>query len=264
MARVVAVTLGLDTVPGTTITRYCSSSVQTTRMAMHAIRAGEGHVFISAGVEAVSRAARGTADNPPVDPTADPRSRAGNPWTNIIYERAQGESAARAAGGTGVWHDPRQDGELPDVYVAMGQTAENVAGLRSVSQGRAGRVRLPFPESRRSRCGGRLLEAGDHAADHVRRHGGRCRRLPARRHHDRRTGRSEAGLPAGRHDHGRKRLPAERRCRRAGDHERHQGRRAGHHPAGPGHRHRCVGALAGDHGPRTRSRPAARRSPWPA
>ena len=134
MARVVAVTLGLDTVPGTTITRYCSSSVQTTRMAMHAIRAGEGHVFISAGVEAVSRAVRGSADNPPVDPTADPRSRAGNPWTNIIYERAQGESAARAAGGTGVWHDPRQDGELPDIYVAMGQTAENVAGLRSVSR----------------------------------------------------------------------------------------------------------------------------------
>ncbi len=134
MARVVAVTLGLDTVPGATITRYCSSSVQTTRMAMHAIRAGEGHVFISAGVEAVSRAALGSADNPPVDPAADPRSRVGNPWTNGIYQRAQGESAARAAGGAGIWYDPRQDGELPDVYVAMGQTAENVAGLRTVSR----------------------------------------------------------------------------------------------------------------------------------
>ena len=54
MARVVAVLLGLDNVPGATITRYCASSVQTTRMAMHAIRAGEGDVFISAGVECVS------------------------------------------------------------------------------------------------------------------------------------------------------------------------------------------------------------------
>src|SRR5207302_10352158 len=108
VGRAVAVIAGMDHLPGVTVNRYCSSSLQTTRMAMHAIRAGEGHVFISAGVETVSRAARGTADNPPVDPSADPRSRAGNPWTNVIFERAQGESAARAAGGTGVWHDPRQ------------------------------------------------------------------------------------------------------------------------------------------------------------
>ena len=158
MARVVAVTLGLDTVPGTTITRYCSSSVQTTRMAMHAIRAGEGHVFISAGVEAVSRAARGTADNPPVDPTADPRSRAGNPWTNIIFERAQGgvgarlpaaRGLARPAAGRRAARRLRRDGADRR---ERGRAALGV-------QGRAGRVRLPFAESRRSRCGGRLLEA---------------------------------------------------------------------------------------------------------
>src|SRR5215472_17932158 len=65
MARVVAVLLGLDTVPGTTVTRYCSSSVQTTRMAMHAIRAGEGDVFISAGVESVSSYAIGSSDSWP-------------------------------------------------------------------------------------------------------------------------------------------------------------------------------------------------------
>ncbi|QNK79243.1 acetyl-CoA C-acetyltransferase [Nakamurella sp. PAMC28650] len=132
MARVVAVALGLDTVPGATITRYCSSSVQTTRMAMHAIRAGEGHVFVSAGVEAVSRAGLGAADNPPFDPKADPHAR--NPWTNATYADAQIRSAARAAAGAGVWHDPRVDGEVPDIYIAMGQTAENVAGLRSVSR----------------------------------------------------------------------------------------------------------------------------------
>ena len=55
MGRVVAVLLGLGRVPGTTITRYCASSLQTSRMAMHAIKAGEGDVFISAGVETVSR-----------------------------------------------------------------------------------------------------------------------------------------------------------------------------------------------------------------
>ena len=135
MARVVAVALGLDTVPGTTITRYCSSSVQTTRMAMHAIRAGEGHVFISAGVEAVSRAGRGTADNPPVDPSADPRERDRNPWVNPLFSDARTVSAGRSAGGADGWQDPRADGLLPDVYIAMGQTAENVAGLRSVSRG---------------------------------------------------------------------------------------------------------------------------------
>src|SRR5690606_11738261 len=62
MARVVAVLLGLDNVPGTTVTRYCASSLQTTRMAFHAIKAGEGDVFISAGVEMVSRYVKGNSD----------------------------------------------------------------------------------------------------------------------------------------------------------------------------------------------------------
>ena len=65
MARVVNVLNGMDDVPGATITRYCSSSVQTTRMAFHAIKAGEGDVFISAGVETVSRFAKGTSDHWP-------------------------------------------------------------------------------------------------------------------------------------------------------------------------------------------------------
>src|ERR1700734_2713486 len=62
MARVVAVMMGWDTVPGTTITRYCSSSLQTTRMAFHAIKAGEGDVFVSAAVECVSRFGKGSSD----------------------------------------------------------------------------------------------------------------------------------------------------------------------------------------------------------
>src|ERR1700753_4188107 len=60
LARVVAVLLGYDQLPGTTITRYCSSSLQTTRMAFHAIKAGEAVVLMSAGVEKVRRIARGS------------------------------------------------------------------------------------------------------------------------------------------------------------------------------------------------------------
>jgi len=113
MARVVAVMLGLDKLPGTTVTRYCSSSLQTTRMAYHAIKAGEGDVFISAGVEMVSRFGKGNSDSWP-----DTR--------NEIFAEA-GERSAEAANGGVDWHDPREDGKIPDVYIAMGQTAENVA-----------------------------------------------------------------------------------------------------------------------------------------
>ena len=62
MARIVAVMLGLDTVPGATVTRYCSSSLQTSRMALHAIKAGEAEVIISAGVESVSSSQFGNSD----------------------------------------------------------------------------------------------------------------------------------------------------------------------------------------------------------
>ncbi|MEV0425842.1 acetyl-CoA C-acetyltransferase [Micromonospora sp. NPDC050495] len=122
LARVVAVLLGLDQLPGTTVNRYCSSSLQTTRMALHAIRAGEGHAFVSAGVECVSRYDRGRSDGHPG--SANPR-----------FADAVTRTADRAAGGAPRWHDPREDGELPDVYVAMGQTAENVAQLRGISRG---------------------------------------------------------------------------------------------------------------------------------
>ncbi|MBX6386141.1 MAG: acetyl-CoA C-acetyltransferase [Microbispora sp.] len=120
MARVVAVLLGLDNVPGTTVTRYCASSLQTTRMAFHAIKAGEGDVFISAGVETVSRFGNGSSDMP----------QAQNP----LFDEAKARTEAAAKGGAPVWHDPREDGALPDVYIAMGQTAENVAALKGVSR----------------------------------------------------------------------------------------------------------------------------------
>jgi acetyl-CoA C-acetyltransferase len=114
LARVVAVQAGLDHVPGVTVNRYCSSSLQTTRMALHAIRSGEGEVFVSAGVETVSRFPRGMADGLP-------------DTENPLFADAVARTAARAQGGADRWHDPREDGLLPDVYIAMGQTAENVA-----------------------------------------------------------------------------------------------------------------------------------------
>ncbi|MFF4773886.1 acetyl-CoA C-acetyltransferase [Microtetraspora fusca] len=120
MARVVATLLGLDGVPGTTVTRYCSSSLQTTRMAMHAIRAGEGDVFVSAGVECVSRFAKGSSDSLP-------------DTQNPLFAGAAARTARLSEGGQD-WHDPREDGALPDIYIAMGQTAENVARLKGVSR----------------------------------------------------------------------------------------------------------------------------------
>jgi acetyl-CoA C-acetyltransferase len=134
MARVVAVLLGRDDLPGTTVTRYCASSLQTTRMAFHAIKAGEGEAFVSAGVECVSRYLKGNADTPPPKPGADPRDKLGNPWVNPSFAQAQQRTGRRAQGGDEPWHDPREDSSLPDVYIAMGQTAENVAELRGITR----------------------------------------------------------------------------------------------------------------------------------
>ncbi|MFI2649438.1 acetyl-CoA C-acetyltransferase [Micromonospora fulviviridis] len=130
MARVVATLLGLDGLPGATLTRYCASSLQTTRMAMHAIRAGEGDVFISAGVETVSRYARGNSDTLPPEAQA----LVGGGWENPRFGAARERSKARAQGGAEVWTDPREDGQLPDIYLTMGQTAENLAQVHDVTR----------------------------------------------------------------------------------------------------------------------------------
>jgi acetyl-CoA C-acetyltransferase len=123
MARIVAVMLGWDTVPGATVTRYCSSSLQTTRMAFHAIKAGEGDVFVSAGVESVSGMSVGSSDEIPGVDVANPR-----------FADARARTQGRAEGGAPGWSDPRADGLLPDAYIAMGQTAENVAALRGITR----------------------------------------------------------------------------------------------------------------------------------
>ena len=120
MGRVVATMLGYDFLPAATLTRYCGSSLQTTRMALHAIRAGEADVYVSAGVESVSSFAAGNSDTWP-----DTR----NP---VFADSVQRTETAAQGGQT--WHDPREDGQLPDIYMAMGQTAENLAQIKGVTR----------------------------------------------------------------------------------------------------------------------------------
>jgi len=117
IARVTALLAGMDNVPGVTVNRYCSSSLQTIRMAAHAIRAGEGDVFIAAGVETVSRFAAGASDS----------GKAMNP----LFADALARTASRSERVGEPWTP--QPG-LPDIYIAMGQTAENVAEFENVSR----------------------------------------------------------------------------------------------------------------------------------
>jgi len=115
MARVVAILAGLPGVPGVTVNRFCSSSLQTIRMAFHAIKAGEGDIFVAAGVETVSRFMHGMADSGPHNP---------------LFAQAE-ERTAEQMQGADSWDAPRG---LPDIYIAMGQTAENVRLLEHVSR----------------------------------------------------------------------------------------------------------------------------------
>ena len=124
MARVIAVLAGLDRLPAATVNRFCASSTQTMRMAFHAIKAGEGDTFLVGGVECVSQytsfsgagGSEGDAQNPLF---ADAAAR-----------------TAETARSNAVWTDPREEGLLPDVYLSMGQTAENVATLRGITRER--------------------------------------------------------------------------------------------------------------------------------
>ena len=115
IARVASILAGVNA-PGVTVNRYCSSSLQTIRMAAHAIKAGEGDCFVSGGVETVSRYVNGAADSGP---------------HNSEFAGAQDRTAERTADGSESWAPPQG---LPDIYIAMGQTAENVAQLKGVSR----------------------------------------------------------------------------------------------------------------------------------
>ncbi len=119
LGRVVAMLADMPDVPGTTVNRYCSSSLQTIRMAAHAIKAGEGDVFVAAGVECVSRFDKGRSD--------------GNPGTvNDRFDAARARTKERSEGGASTWTPPASG--LSDIYIAMGQTAENVVQAEGVTR----------------------------------------------------------------------------------------------------------------------------------
>jgi acetyl-CoA C-acetyltransferase len=120
LGRAVAVVAGMDHLPGVTVNRYCSSSLQATRMAFHAIKAGEGDTYVSAGVETVSRFFNGWSDNPV--------------GQNPLFADALAHTDKRAVGGADAWTDPRGAGVFPDLYIAMGQTAENVQQVIGMSR----------------------------------------------------------------------------------------------------------------------------------
>ena len=115
VARVAALLAGLDDVPGVTVNRYCSSSLQGIRMAAHAVKAGEGDAFICAGVETVSRFMYGASDTGP---------------HNTLFADAEARTAERTNGASS-WEAPAG---LPDIYIAMGQTAENVRLAEGVTR----------------------------------------------------------------------------------------------------------------------------------
>lgn len=117
IGRVVSVLSGLTNTPGATVNRYCASSLQTIRMASHAIRAGEGHAYIAAGVEGVSRFTKGSSDSLPET-------------ENPIFDDARARTFNRQSGSS----DWSESAGLPDVYISMGQTAENVAQIERVSR----------------------------------------------------------------------------------------------------------------------------------
>ena len=237
MARVVAVLLGYDHLPGTTVNRYCSSSLQTTRMAFHAIKAGEGDVFVSAGVECVSRFAKGSSDSWP--DTKNP----------VFAEAEAADRTDRGRRASGTWHDPREDGHVPDIYIAMGQTAENVAGLRGISREQQDEFGVRSQNlAEKAIANGfwqreitpvTLPDGSVVSADDGPRPG----------YHDGEGRRAQAGVPPGRHGHRGQLLPAQRRGGGGRGDERRQGGRARHHAAGADRVHRGDGAVPGDHGP---------------
>ena len=117
IARVISAMQGLE-IPGVTVNRYCSSSLQTIRMAAHAIKAGEGDCFVAGGVETVSRYMYGAADSGP---------------HNELFADAEARSKTRTSGEEGPWAPVSG---VPDIYIAMGQTAENVVEHTGISRER--------------------------------------------------------------------------------------------------------------------------------
>ena len=233
VGRVAALLAGLPDVPGVTVNRYCSSSLQTIRMAAHAIRAGEG------------RRLRGR------------RRGDGQPLPERCGRHRPAQRGVRR--GRGPYRSPHPGrrrtvgtpGRPPRRVHRHGPDGRERGRVQEGQPRGAGRVRPPVADPGRRRSGVGVLRSRDHPGDHAQRGRGHQGRRPSGRHHPRGAGRPQAGVPRRRHRHRRQRLPAQRRGRRRHRDERHQGPRARHHPVGPHRGQRSHRAQSGDHGPGT-------------
>ena len=243
MARVVALLAGLDDVPGVTVNRYCSSSLQTIRMAAHAIRAGEGDVFVAAGVETVSRFQYGAADTGPHNPLfaeAEARTAARAPKVDRALDPARGPARRLHRHGP----DGRERGRVREGQPRRSRTSSpccrRPGPWRPRSNGFFEREIIPVT----------LADGTVVTKDDGPRAGTTLEGLAA----------AEAGVPRGRDGHRRQRLPAQRRGRRRRRHERHPGRASWASPRWPGSWPAGSPASTPRSWASDRSRPAAR--PW--
>ena len=247
IGRVVAILAGMPDVPGVTVNRYCSSSLQTIRMAAHAIKAGEGDVFIAAGVETVSRYMNGAADTGPHNPRfADAEARTAEPHRRRPGRRGRRPRACPTS--TSPWARPPRTWpssrtcrrEEMDEFAALSQQRATASLERGFFEREITPITTPD---------GTVVSKDDGIRPGTTVEG---------------LAEPQAGVPPRRQGHRRQRLPAQRRRRRGDRHERHPGRRARPHAAGPHRGQRRHRPQPRDHGPRARSRPAARRWPAPA
>ncbi len=232
IGRSLRVLAGLDDVPGVTVNRYCSSSLQTIRMAAHAIKAGEGDCFISAGVEAVSRYGTGASDTAP----------------NPIFKPSGARTVQRSPG----W-SPRVDACGRPVARPLhrhGPNGRERGAARRCHPSRDGRVRGAQPAA----C---VRQHREWFLGPTRSSRSRCptapwyrRRLPSRRHHGGRPRRAQARVPPRRLGHRWKLVPTQRRRRRGDGDERHESQGTRPHAAGPHRGIRRIRPQPRDHGSR--------------
>lgn len=149
IARIAAVLLGWDHVPGATVNRFCTSSLQAIRMAAQAVRCGDADVVVAAGVESQSRLAHGSSDTWPHT-------------ENPAFHQAGGRTVQRSGPGVSPWTDPRERGELPDPYIPVGLAAENTADLYGIT-----RTDMDAYAARSHRLTQRSLAGGFHFGDIV-------------------------------------------------------------------------------------------------
>ena len=180
----------------------------TIRMALHAIRAGEGEQYIAAGVESVSRAGARRRSH-----RRGPQPRGSTAPRRIALRRVHPDGADRRERRPALLGHPEQQDEWA-----------------VISPYRAVRPATPPATSRRrssrSRCRRTWRPARTGKDDRGRRDVGQPRRRPPPGNDDRGPGQAGAGVPPRRHGHRRQRVPAQRRCRRGADHVRGSGPRA--------------------------------------